>query len=302
MADILRNLSRGDRISLISAGQVNLWNEAARRVRGEAFDLGFDDAERTRNSAIIDVRNNTADDLPRFAVVALSGMGVEPTENENQSLANPFMEGTAPGNPNDRETIGILVDPLSAGTIGRAVIVGATWVKVSVSTGEENYQYCKVSNGVTANMVMSSALGPAKILWKESGTGIKNAYVLIEQALNHVIGSFSTYDWTPSIADWTTHPGGTAGPLTQYEEVHTYTSFGEGDFTILLPDLTGATVPVHVRVCVAELGGGNILIDPQGATSGIQGAGAYVTMTLSTPWTGYEFVSNYNGQNGWLLM
>jgi len=180
MADILRNLSRGDRISLISAGQVNLWNEAARRVRGEAFDLGFEDAETRRNSAIIDVRNNTADDLPRFAVVALSGMGVEPTENENQALANPFMEGTAPGNPNDRETIGILVDPLSADSIGRAVIVGATWVKVSVSTGEENYQYCKVSNGVTANMVMSSARGPAQILWKESGTGTKWAYVLID--------------------------------------------------------------------------------------------------------------------------
>jgi hypothetical protein len=114
----------------------------------------------------------------------------------------------------------------------------------------------------------------------------------------------SYYDWIPSVANWTTHPGGSAGPVEDYNEIHTFTAMGEAGFVITLPDLSNSIqTPIHVRVCVGKLDGGSIGIDPGVVTTnGIQGAGPSVLYNITTPWTGYEFVSDYYNGNGWLVM
>jgi len=121
---------------------------------------------------------------------------------------------------------------------------------------------------------------------------------------DHPLSPGYYYDWTPSVANWTTHPGGSAGPVSSYDEIHTFTATGEAGFVITLPDLSNSIqTPIHVRVCVGKLDGGSIGIDPGVVTTnGIQGAGPSVLYNITTPWTGVELVSDYYNGDGWLIM
>ena len=58
--------------------------------------------------------------------------------------------------------------------IARAVAVGMTAVKLNIVSSTD--QYADIEVGTTANL-KSGSTGAAKIVWKESGTGLKWAIV-----------------------------------------------------------------------------------------------------------------------------
>ncbi len=80
-----------------------------------------------------------------------------------------------PDPPSSTPTIlGILMEPIQAGKVGRVRIGGLSPVRVYVS--DEDHRYADVEAGVSACLV-SAASGPFRIAHKESGTGLKWAIV-----------------------------------------------------------------------------------------------------------------------------
>ena len=71
----------------------------------------------------------------------------------------------------------VLAEPLAAGAIGLAVLTGATPALVNVSN--TNHKFATPAHNVTGNLV-SAETGPYRILWRESGSGLKWAVVSAE--------------------------------------------------------------------------------------------------------------------------
>lgn len=175
MSEGLPDLPRGTPLGRISAPHIRSWNRAAefeRRSRIRPLPAA-DGPDVT--STVVKVRNKTYETVGRFGVLVLSEPTIEPAENLDHALGSPCMDAVAPGTPEDYATLVILIDPLQPDRIGRAVLHGAAWAQVYVSD-EENWQFADVDEGNTTNLVMAH-YGPARILWKEPGTGLKWAYV-----------------------------------------------------------------------------------------------------------------------------
>ena len=72
--------------------------------------------------------------------------------------------------------IAVLLEPIRAGEIGLAVVSGAVPCRVNVTNAAHGYADLTAGGAVS---LTSGASGPARILWQESGTGLKWAVVLL---------------------------------------------------------------------------------------------------------------------------
>ena len=135
------------------------------------------------NPFFVYVQNDTSDDLPAFSVVKLDGT-IYPqrsTDDTKNAALNQLLEisGKTPtGELN--ENIGILQEDVEAGQLGRAIVVGASFVYVQVDDANETYRFAK-SMDETGKMKADKTGGQARIIWKEAGTGKKAAYVVLDQ-------------------------------------------------------------------------------------------------------------------------
>ena len=68
----------------------------------------------------------------------------------------------------------ILLEPIAAGAMGRAIVSGVTPVKVNITNAD--HRYAEVEAG-QAGYLASAESGSALLLWKEAGTGEKWALV-----------------------------------------------------------------------------------------------------------------------------
>lgn len=166
-----------------------------RDVRAKKFGaigapFGF---EGVRPALRVLVRNDTGADLPALSVLelgdplvsALDDPDADPPSSAAQFQASPLFPGTAPTSAG-----GVFVvteTPLSyvasagsasaGGAIGPAVVMGVVPVDIDVS--DEDHGFSRPIASTTANLESASG-GPARIIWKESGTGVKRAVVLMQ--------------------------------------------------------------------------------------------------------------------------
>ncbi len=63
----------------------------------------------------------------------------------------------------------ILLEPIEAGEIGRAMILGVTPAKVTINSSDDGYAVPKA--GSSEGALESSATGTARILWRAGGGG-----------------------------------------------------------------------------------------------------------------------------------
>ena len=128
-------------------------------------------------TGIVLVKNNSGGDLGMLSVLGIDGPLFDPTDSAavNEFKSRVVLKGITPSATTHKGKFVILREPLKAGAIGEAYAAGCCPAKVNVvATGDTS---ADVSDGSSASL--KSGGGSAKILWKESGTGVRWAVVLM---------------------------------------------------------------------------------------------------------------------------
>lgn len=186
-----------DPISKVVPGQpVNLsatcWNRfvdaanAELRLRGAP---SFSPYANGIGPATILVQNATNGALPIFSVLSLRGQAplIAPSGNLQEFQNDVMLAGITPTGAG--QPLAILLEPLGPGVIGEAVVSGAVQVQINVTSA--GHSYATSINGDSAKLVSqadAAAANVVPILWKESGTGVKWAVVMLPVLLGRSAG------------------------------------------------------------------------------------------------------------------
>ncbi len=176
----------GDKFAKQQAGQpleipAATWNamlDAARAHVDQQHDQSVQDNAWFRSGDLIKVRNQSGQDLDRFAVLGLQSPIIQPADKLREFKNQVAINGVLPAG----ESFGrfcILLDPLKNDKIGRAWVSGVCPVQIEVE--QDWHRYADISPG-SASELKSKPDGGAEILWREPGTGVKWAVVRLSNA------------------------------------------------------------------------------------------------------------------------
>lgn len=126
-------------------------------------------------SNAIAVKNNTGGALDRGAIIGIGETVITPTQSEDSFRSGPVFYASTPAVPDHLGKWAVLAEPLRTNGVGWAVSYGAWPVEVEFAYSDEPYADIKAST--TANL--QGAEGGCRVLWKESGTGVKWAVVML---------------------------------------------------------------------------------------------------------------------------
>ncbi len=167
----LTKVSPGQRLR-IPAESWNAVLDATATVQAERFrQTAESDAASLRGEILI--RNDTGAARDRFDIVGIGSPLILPSDNLAAFHGRVALQGVAP----DASRPGIyavLQEPVAAGRCGRAITSGITPVRVQVNATTD--AAAEVASG-SAGSLASAASGSALILWKEAGTGLRQAVV-----------------------------------------------------------------------------------------------------------------------------
>lgn len=123
------------------------------------------------------IRNDTGSTLPPRSIVRLGDALNSLTDHP---FGDPVFKGLTPSGSSD--FFAITEDGASGGSqkLVRAVVLGMTPVDVVVS--DAGHEYAVPQASVTLTMA-SATSGPARIIHRETGTGLKKAWVLLDRQI-----------------------------------------------------------------------------------------------------------------------
>ena len=143
----------------------NFVKEAKRNASGKGVASGLD-------VGIVKVKNGESALMERFSALVLTGVAVTPETNEDEFVScPPVFSGMLMTAAREGMPWCVLLEPTPAGEIGRAMVLGVTPAKITVSASDD--QYAQPRAGSSTGVIETAATGTARILWKESGTGSK---------------------------------------------------------------------------------------------------------------------------------
>jgi hypothetical protein len=117
----------------------------------------------------LDVRvlNDSGADVARGGVLGISGVAVDRATNADEFETRPTLTGMQPATGHESKFV-IALEPIPDGAVGRCVLTGLAAVKLYVNN--EGHGFAAAKAGEAAEL-QTVATGPARIVWKESGTG-----------------------------------------------------------------------------------------------------------------------------------
>lgn len=170
MADPLQPLKPGD---TIRAESLNAAFEGARIAKSFVNDgIGTLQGFGT-SSVIVRVANDTGEDLDRYSIVQINAPLYDPASNELAFLEEPAFTGSKPSSGTGAR-FAVLLLPAVKNAIVPACVAGASVVKLDVQSEGDEF----AGPGDDMAMMTTSDEGPARIVWKESGTGEKHGLIL----------------------------------------------------------------------------------------------------------------------------
>ena len=175
MGDTLKKVTAGQRLEM-PASTFNTFIDMARDWLADQQATGGEGRVEARRTGIVLVRNDSGEDCDRFAVLGIDGIVFTPTDNEEGFKDRPALKGDTPTAPDHYGKFAILLEPVAAGQLGRALLVGVVPVQIAVT--DEDHRFADISDG-SRNTLASTPSGAARILYQESGTGTKWALVLV---------------------------------------------------------------------------------------------------------------------------
>jgi len=120
------------------------------------------------------VRNSTGSACGHGYCLAITDALLDPAGAPPAWLSRPALDGDEPAAEDDPFVI--LLEPLGDGAVGRAAIAGLAIAQVDVT--DTGHGYAAPTAG-DATKLTSAASGPARILWRESGSTGTQACVLL---------------------------------------------------------------------------------------------------------------------------
>lgn len=198
--DPRQNVRPGDKLR-IAAEQVNFLNGLMRQDTG--FKSGpLDGYEPGKN--IILARNNTGGDVPRWGVMRISGIEINPATDDTRRRSfeeMPCITGAKPNTTTGGKFV-IAVEPIKDGKIGRVCAAGIVQAKVSFSSASHTRAKPKDN---TVDHLESAASGPAEIVWSAGTSGEQWALVRFDEGGQLRIGKYT------GSATWAKHTTATIG-------------------------------------------------------------------------------------------
>jgi hypothetical protein len=168
-------LRQGQRWPGPSASFHNATVDAIEAVRALQQGSGDDEREPSRrNTNIVKIRNDSEADLDRFSVLGIDAALFTPTDNEELFKSQVVLKGIVPTGAHQGK-FAVLLEPVADGKVGRAYVAGAITCKINIV--DEDHDFADVKPTDTASLESRGGYGSARILYKESGTGVLLAYV-----------------------------------------------------------------------------------------------------------------------------
>jgi hypothetical protein len=121
-------------------------------------------------------KNTTTSTVPRWGVLAITGLEIQPTSQAGGATASfeelPVLRGATPTSSTRAWVIAI--EPIKANEIGRVAVAGVVQAKVEIKNSSDEF----VAAGTTTSQLVTGSSGEGAILWKETGTGL-NKWALV---------------------------------------------------------------------------------------------------------------------------
>jgi hypothetical protein len=174
MGDAFRKVRSGQALR-IPAAAYNAFVEAAvnqrRRERNSSAGPALEPAPR----GIVLVRNDSEEEIEPYHALAITGVLVEPGEDDQERTFHSRTPLTGEVATEDSPTLSFVValQPIKPGKLGRCVLTGVTPARVLIAN--ETDTTCELSAG--ESVLAGTPMGGIPILWKEAGTGEKWAVI-----------------------------------------------------------------------------------------------------------------------------
>ena len=164
MGDDTKRLSPGERWQPV-ASVLNGYQEAADYVRNlKAGGGALPGVTSAFQPAVVQIKNTTGSDLPRFSVLGIDTPIFTPTENLEAFRSRPAFKGVVPTVADHTRKFVVTLRPLPDDALGPAVLVGACPVMLKMTS--ETDAFATIDNGETRHLISGSEGAP--ILWADS--------------------------------------------------------------------------------------------------------------------------------------
>lgn len=139
---------------------------------------------------VILARNSTGEDVPRWGVMEITGVEINPHDSASHAKTFEAMPCVTGGMPSDKTgpDFVIAIEPIKANAIGRVAVSGTVQVMLTVGVGE-NFKFARPH--ASKNTLKADHVGDARILWKQSGEGDKWALIRIGADVPMRVGKIS---------------------------------------------------------------------------------------------------------------
>ncbi|MCC9655278.1 hypothetical protein [Rhodopirellula halodulae] len=148
--------------------QASTWNKVESFFDGEGTSYkGVDALPLDSRCSVLNIKNSSGVNLLRGQILSWSSVVYNHSYDSTEYWRRPTLQGKLPAFPQDAEKIAVLQEPIKNGEIGLAAVGGITPAVVDIKKVGDAYAYL----GDSANNLISSTSGDAKILQAEGGLG-----------------------------------------------------------------------------------------------------------------------------------
>lgn len=157
-----------------SARTFNALMDAGRRVQSNPMAENAGPGVAQGSQSVVWVKNNSGADVGRFGVLGIDNPIIDQSTNAQEFYRRVTFDCSEPTGGTHEGRFVIALDAIKDGAIGRAAIDGVVQCQVSMTNDADGF--AEIADG-DPDKLTSAAVGSAKILWAESGTGTKWAVV-----------------------------------------------------------------------------------------------------------------------------
>ena len=155
---------------VIRASTWNAFVDAANYVKEARQNRSAKGVSAGLDVGIVRIKNAESAAYDRFSALVITGVCITVETNEEEfTSCPPVFEGLKMTADREGKPYAVLLEPIAAGEIGRAMVLGVTPAKVVINSTDEDYAVPKADSSTGA--LESSATGTARILWRAGGSG-----------------------------------------------------------------------------------------------------------------------------------
>lgn len=154
----------------IKASTWNAFVDAANWAKEARQNSSADGVSAGLDVGIVRLKNGESTLYPRYSSLVIVGVCVTAEANEDEfTSCPPVFEGQKMTSEREGKPYAVLLEPIEAGEIGRAMVLGVTPAKVAIKESGDDYAVPMADS--STGELESSATGTARILWKAGGSG-----------------------------------------------------------------------------------------------------------------------------------